>query len=402
MSELTCGVVTDLLPSYAEGLTNEETSGLVEAHLADCPACREMLAAMREDAPQKELTEPEHAEIEFLKKNRRRNRGVLIGSIAAALVLALGLMAVKFFVIGTETAEDGILIRLEIDGRELRAECSAQNENRVVSSLEFTESDGVVDIRTRTAVRSPLYKDVVTKTYTAGADIEKVTLNNDTVLREAGKDVKISEELKQRIRDSWAHYNVLTPMERMVLSTMPGYCSAWLETWEEATALLGFEPWNPFEDDERFIKMNFTGADALFPNDRLSHAALNFSGSEDGEPAYIDFSAGYSLNGVRVVWSLNPLTAADIQLVTTVHNSVDVVDPSSFPFGDVTTSYVKPGRTIYYTRNSGDGYESVNLIFRLRFMQYTVRLTALEESGASLDDAFGIVKEIVENGIMND
>ena len=38
-NDLTCGVVRDLLPSYVEGLTSQETNQAVETHLASCPEC---------------------------------------------------------------------------------------------------------------------------------------------------------------------------------------------------------------------------------------------------------------------------------------------------------------------------------------------------------------------------
>ena len=37
--ELSCAIVEDLLPTYVERLTSEETNMAVEAHLASCPAC---------------------------------------------------------------------------------------------------------------------------------------------------------------------------------------------------------------------------------------------------------------------------------------------------------------------------------------------------------------------------
>ena len=40
-NDLACEVVRDLLPSYIDGLTSEETSALIEAHLGECEACRE-------------------------------------------------------------------------------------------------------------------------------------------------------------------------------------------------------------------------------------------------------------------------------------------------------------------------------------------------------------------------
>ena len=45
-NDLTCAVVRDLLPSYVESLTAEETGQAVERHLRLCPDCAEKHAAM--------------------------------------------------------------------------------------------------------------------------------------------------------------------------------------------------------------------------------------------------------------------------------------------------------------------------------------------------------------------
>ena len=44
--ELSCAIVEDLLPTYVERLTSEETNMAVEAHLASCPACAAKRTAM--------------------------------------------------------------------------------------------------------------------------------------------------------------------------------------------------------------------------------------------------------------------------------------------------------------------------------------------------------------------
>ena len=53
--ELSCAIVEDLLPTYVERLTSEETNMAVEAHLASCPACAAKRAAMgAEEGPSPE------------------------------------------------------------------------------------------------------------------------------------------------------------------------------------------------------------------------------------------------------------------------------------------------------------------------------------------------------------
>ena len=47
MGNLPCGIIRDLLPSYADGLCGGETKAAVETHIAECPACRAELDSMR-------------------------------------------------------------------------------------------------------------------------------------------------------------------------------------------------------------------------------------------------------------------------------------------------------------------------------------------------------------------
>ena len=46
--KLSCEIVRDLLPSYADGQTSEKTNQAVEAHLSGCRECSEILRRMRE------------------------------------------------------------------------------------------------------------------------------------------------------------------------------------------------------------------------------------------------------------------------------------------------------------------------------------------------------------------
>lgn len=45
--KLTCDVIRDLLPLYAEGLASADTAALVEEHLAACKGCQKALAELR-------------------------------------------------------------------------------------------------------------------------------------------------------------------------------------------------------------------------------------------------------------------------------------------------------------------------------------------------------------------
>ena len=83
---LPCSVINDLLPLYAENLTSEDTSKLIEEHLAECADCRARLEALK----QPEATEPEStAPIKNLKKEIRRRRLLAVGIAALAVYIVL-------------------------------------------------------------------------------------------------------------------------------------------------------------------------------------------------------------------------------------------------------------------------------------------------------------------------
>lgn len=121
--KISCGVIQDLLPLYAEDLASEESKELVEEHLADCPDCQEKLKALQTPA----APEPDaSAALRGVKKSLRRRR--LQTALLAALLVFLPLFALlarstdkyampyETDLVRVESAEDGALT-LSFDGR---------------------------------------------------------------------------------------------------------------------------------------------------------------------------------------------------------------------------------------------------------------------------------------------
>ncbi|MBS1315556.1 MAG: zf-HC2 domain-containing protein, partial [Anaerotignum sp.] len=48
-----CEIIRDLLPSYVDGLTSEESNREITAHLAECATCKEILEQMQEEVQAK-------------------------------------------------------------------------------------------------------------------------------------------------------------------------------------------------------------------------------------------------------------------------------------------------------------------------------------------------------------
>ena len=48
-----CEIIRDLLPSYVDGLTSEESNREIMAHVAECAPCKEILEQMQEEVQEK-------------------------------------------------------------------------------------------------------------------------------------------------------------------------------------------------------------------------------------------------------------------------------------------------------------------------------------------------------------
>jgi len=83
--DVTCALVRDLLPLYADGVLSGEGSAVVESHLPACPPCASELEALRAPVPVKKKSARQS-----LKTTRRRLAKVISLIVAACLLLAIG------------------------------------------------------------------------------------------------------------------------------------------------------------------------------------------------------------------------------------------------------------------------------------------------------------------------
>ncbi len=187
MQNLPCEVVRDLLPSYVDGLTGDITNDLVDAHLDACPDCRAALEVMR-GGEARPLSPEDKKEVEFLKKNRRRNRRVAFASILAALALLFGVIGVRLFVTGDKLSGDSVYVRADVDGSHLSLTCACTDSLRAVSGIRFQEEDGVITATARAVLPSLLHRGDSRGEFDAAGPIREVRFN-DRVLWANGKPI---------------------------------------------------------------------------------------------------------------------------------------------------------------------------------------------------------------------
>lgn len=89
-----CYLIRDLLPSYIDELTGEETNKEIENHLNECPDCKKAYESMKSDIPgEKEAESSEEYDEKLIKKIglnvKRKNDRSKVVSIVAIISLIL-------------------------------------------------------------------------------------------------------------------------------------------------------------------------------------------------------------------------------------------------------------------------------------------------------------------------
>lgn len=160
-NNLTCEVVEDLMPSYIDGLTSDVTNKAVREHLSQCGKCNAKLDAMAEPCCEDKI-EQEKKEIDFLKKNRRKNIGTkLISLLAVVLVVAVTVSTLPYMI--RDTAGEGMIAYdLVVDGDTFNIKATADQNYAVITDIIYNISDaGILDIAFEFREKTALDNDKV-------------------------------------------------------------------------------------------------------------------------------------------------------------------------------------------------------------------------------------------------
>ena len=204
--ELSCAIVEDLLPTYVERLTSEETN---------------MGAKETEAAGQN--AEETAREVDYLKKVRHRGRRrIMLAVLATLLVLAAG-FAAKVFIIGSPLDADGVAVSSQEEDDTLRVHISSRGSGNAFWDWTVDNQDGVVTITARSVLVSPLFRD--------GGGTVEVPLEGVTEiwLGRAGWGRMIWQDDVVISADAWALYQSRTPYAGE--NSLVGRALAAVDTW---------------------------------------------------------------------------------------------------------------------------------------------------------------------------
>ena len=144
MNKIPCSVIRDLFPSYIDKLTSEESNQLVEEHVAECKDCKKILQDMQEGSKQSyKPTEKEKKEIDFLKKNKRRNVRIGIYCIIGALLCVALVLFIRSVGVGMQMLgdENWHVEKITVENGEIHFKASAINSFSYISKIIVDEGN---------------------------------------------------------------------------------------------------------------------------------------------------------------------------------------------------------------------------------------------------------------------
>ena len=155
-NKLPCAIVRDLLPSYVDKLTEEETTLAVKEHLEQCPQCFHQYKTMLEG---EENRDSDVKEIDFLKTVRKKNRKKILLAIVISIVAALSIFGTKLFLIGNEADSDGVAFQITPVNNTDKIHISFLNMDsaNTLTDLHVEAVDDVIEITGRKVLVSPIH-----------------------------------------------------------------------------------------------------------------------------------------------------------------------------------------------------------------------------------------------------
>lgn len=135
-NDIPCEVIEDLLPLYADELTQEKTNEVMKEHLKGCESCRIKYENMTGQMGTKDIKEEaSRKEIDYLKKIRQKNRNKIV--LAAVLTMFLGVSVVlfKFFILGFPV--ENYQTVAEASGGRLKISGEINDENQAFKGYEI-------------------------------------------------------------------------------------------------------------------------------------------------------------------------------------------------------------------------------------------------------------------------
>ncbi|MGE7925837.1 zf-HC2 domain-containing protein [Viridibacillus arvi] len=136
-------VFKDLVPSYIENLTSEETNKQIEKHMEQCEDCRQFVKDMQEDllVGRTREQEKEDKNIDYLKKVRSKNRKKIF-TIVGTLLSIFFIISIGCYILFAHmwiADEKDVQTTVQRQGTTVTLSFQTKNDNRYLLSMGRSE-----------------------------------------------------------------------------------------------------------------------------------------------------------------------------------------------------------------------------------------------------------------------
>jgi hypothetical protein len=190
-------VFKDLVPSYLEQLTSEETNKQMGLHMEQCKECREYVHDMREEwmSEHVHVQAKEDRNVDYLKKVRLKNRKkiftIVTSLVSIFLILTIGyyMLYIKMWIADPNDVQTTI----QTQGNTVTLTFSSKQDNRYLllrkEQLNQGYTDNMIVYEMREDLSTPAnLMDGINITYTF--------LDENTLLLDNGKEKKLTADDK--------------------------------------------------------------------------------------------------------------------------------------------------------------------------------------------------------------
>ena len=150
--KISCRVIQDLLPLYAEKMTSDESNLLIEEHIADCNKCKNMLNSIKVNIIKNKPDTEDSVSLKFIQKNIKKRKVKAIGFVSLIVFLAM------FIIFSYLTKPDyisyknsGITIS-QLESQEVYANFSENVTSYSAIKYNTTDNQVVMEIEAWTSV----------------------------------------------------------------------------------------------------------------------------------------------------------------------------------------------------------------------------------------------------------
>ncbi|WP_061808861.1 zf-HC2 domain-containing protein [Rossellomorea vietnamensis] len=194
-------VFKDLVPSYLEHLTSEETNRQMDVHMEQCKDCREYVHDMREEwmSEHVHVQAKEDRNVDYFKKVRSKNRKKIFTIVTSLLSLFLVLIIGYYlFYIKMWIADpNDVQTTIQTQGNTVTLTFSSKQDNRYLllrkEQLNQGYTDNMIVYEMREDLSTPAnLMDGINITYTF--------LDENTLLLDNGKKKKLTADDKISIQ----------------------------------------------------------------------------------------------------------------------------------------------------------------------------------------------------------